>query len=288
MHTQTIGLFKLTRVTDYFAQSFITTTMVGTFTGGVIDPFLFIYLLLTNLFITAFSFAINDLEDAPDDALDPHKRLRNPISARLITRHQGLIFTAFLGAVSMILVWPLGQLAIFIAAACLLLGFLYSYKPIRLKSIPIIDLASHGLFLGTSQIIITAIGFGVDFDLKLYSLAIIVFFSSVLSDLYSEIRDYQLDRRSNINNTASIINIKPIKNKTHYFHLIPTIAITLILLSNFHGQYRLALIIVSLLCTVYYLHAQEDTRRRIAHHYFKALLIIGSILLLTIHSLQNR
>lgn len=286
MKTKLLGFYKLTRVNDYFAQSFATVSLMATFIEGTINPFVFTHLFLTNLFITAFSFAINDLEDAPDDALDPKKRLRNPISAKLITRSQGLVFTTLLAIISILLVWPFGQLARIIALTCLLLGFLYSYKSVRLKSMPIIDLVSHGLFLGTAQILIAAIGFGLELSPKIYLVALIAFSFSVLSDFYSEIRDYKVDRLSNINNTASIVNVDGIKNKTHYFHVIPAILITLLLLSNFSGQFQIILLGLALIFAFFYLISSEQFRHKIAHQYFKVVLVVTGTILIAVHSFQ--
>lgn len=151
---------------------------------------------------------------------------------------------------------------------------------------PIIDLVSHGLFLGTAQILITAIGFGLELNPKIYLVALIAFSFSVLSDFYSEIRDYKVDRLSNINNTASIVNVDLIKNKTHYFHVIPAILITLLLLSNFSGQFQIILLGLALIFAFFYLISSEQFRHKIAHQYFKVVLVATGTILIAVHSFQ--
>lgn len=151
---------------------------------------------------------------------------------------------------------------------------------------PIIDLVSHGLFLGTAQILIAAIGFGLELSPKIYLVALIAFSFSVLSDFYSEIRDYKVDRLSNINNTASIVNVDGIKNKTHYFHVIPAILITLLLLSNFSGQFQIILLGLALIFAFFYLISSEQFRHKIAHQYFKVVLVVTGTILIAVHSFQ--
>ena len=151
---------------------------------------------------------------------------------------------------------------------------------------PIIDLVSHGLFLGTAQILITAIGFGLELNPKIYLVALITFSFSVLSDFYSEIRDYKIDRLSNINNTASIVNVDLIKNKTHYFHVIPAILITILLLSNFTGQAQIILIGLALIFAFFYLVSSEQLKQKIAHQYFKIVLVTTGTILIAVHSIQ--
>lgn len=151
---------------------------------------------------------------------------------------------------------------------------------------PIIDLVSHGLFLGTAQILITAIGFGLELSPKIYLVALIAFSFSVLSDFYSEIRDYKVDRLSNINNTASIVNVDGIKNKTHYFHVIPAILITLLLLSNFSGQFQIILLGLALIFAFFYLISSEQFRHKLAHQYFKVVLVATGTILIAVHSFQ--
>src|SRR5476649_1892893 len=86
------GIIRLTRHTEYVA-TVIATTLIGVvFTGLHLDTAGIVRLLLVliaNFLAVCFSFMINDIEDAADDAASNAKAKRNPISAGVLTPRLG-------------------------------------------------------------------------------------------------------------------------------------------------------------------------------------------------------
>ena len=90
---QTIkGIIKLTRFDEY-VWFVIVTTCLGAAAGANGGSFgwQWIVALLANWAAVGFAFMINDVEDADDDALNPAKINRNPVSAGILTKREANI-----------------------------------------------------------------------------------------------------------------------------------------------------------------------------------------------------
>ena len=208
------SLIALTRWKEYYGKV-IFITLLGTFLVQALPFWRIIFLLSANLLSGAFTFMINDVEDAEDDALDAKKQKRNPISAKRISKRTAQVTTFTVGFMSLIF-YSFFDLRVFIYGSLgLLLGFLYSYKRIRLKSKPVVDLTSHGIFLALVYFL-TAISLGDTLPsfYHILWLGIPIYFLSVLGDISNEIRDYTVDRKAGLRNTASFINLQ------HFQHLL--------------------------------------------------------------------
>ena len=80
MKRQLGGVLRLTRFQEY--TSFVTvTTLLGAAVAHGSFGWPLIRVLAANWLAVGFAFMINDVEDAPDDALSPAKAGRNPVSA---------------------------------------------------------------------------------------------------------------------------------------------------------------------------------------------------------------
>lgn len=204
------GMIKLTRYREYVA--FVTvTTLLGVLCTGmhlsVWDIPRIIIVLAANLLSVGFSFMINDVEDAPDDALNPDKVKRNPISAQLMTRRSGYFASIGVAIFSFFLFFFLGTLPFIVGAFSLLLGLTYSWRMIRLKGIPALDLLSHGLMLAGLQFMTGY--FTVYPHLSLSRSFLLPFFMlftfSMYGELFNEMRDFKYDRLAKLSHTASFI-----------------------------------------------------------------------------------
>jgi len=143
---QILALIRLTRFKE-FTFFVIVTTFLGVAAGHGQFNCTLVGVLAANWLSVMFAFMINDVEDAPDDALNPRKIKRNPVSAgelspgaarnaSLVVAILAVILYAFLG------LWP------FLLGFCsLALGFVYSWRRIRIKNIAFLDLTSHCLML---------------------------------------------------------------------------------------------------------------------------------------------
>ena len=97
--TTTIGqqariLLQLTRWREHLAYDIPLTALgallaiYGMSNGQQLD-FRLVTVMAANILAVAYAFMINDIEDAPDDARDPERKLTNPISAGRLSIRAG-------------------------------------------------------------------------------------------------------------------------------------------------------------------------------------------------------
>jgi 4-hydroxybenzoate polyprenyltransferase len=233
--TTTLGLIKLTRYQEYLVFVTINTLLGFIFAHPTITITVLLRLivvLIANMLSVCFSFMINDVEDAPDDALSPQKTIRNPISAGMLSRRVGLWASGGIAVVAMLAFYPLGTVPFILGIVTIGLGLLYSWKRIRLKSIPLLDLISHGLMLAGLQFLCsyftftTFKGFTPDLVLPLFLTTAV----SMYGELYNEVRDFTYDKLAGINHTATMMG----KANTHIaMYLLLSVAAVAILYSIF-------------------------------------------------------
>ncbi len=161
-----------------------------------------------NLLLLVFAFMINDIADSKDDRKDGEKAKRNPVSAGRISRQDALVATYVIGFFGVMLSVLINFSVGFIGLLILVFGFIYSMEPIRLKSRRITDVISHGLFLAALQILFFGAMPGGKLDAVTWIMALGVFIYSMGGDLYNEVRDFQVDQKAGITNTADMIGKK--------------------------------------------------------------------------------
>lgn len=204
MRKQLHGVWRLTRFKEYV--SFVTiSTLLGAAAGEGEFGWPLIAVLIANLLAVGFAFMINDVEDAPDDALTPEKAWRNPISAGDLSPRSGRLLS-FLAAVLAAGLFASLGLGPFIAGlASLVLAYLYSWRAIRLKAVPVADLIAHSAMLAGLQFAAAYLVFeGGPTWQWLFPLAMVVSIS-VYGELFNELRDLEVDRQAGVTHTASLI-----------------------------------------------------------------------------------
>lgn len=233
--TSIIALIHLSRYHDYLL--FVTTvTLLGLLFSNVSITQKSItqlsLVLLANLLAVCFSFMINDVEDASDDALNPDKMHRNPISAGRLSRRRALAATIAVGIASAIVYSFLGLFIAFLGLLMLIVSGLYSWKMIRLKNIPIIDIVSHSFMLG-GLIFLTSYFSFVPFTTFSVQWIIPLVFITTLSaygELFNEVRDLTYDKKAGLTHTAAIVG-KSLAEKLMYGFVIVAIC------TLFYGVY---------------------------------------------------
>ena len=85
-------IFALTRFNEYVIFVIVTTLLGAMIQETPIDWRLLL-VLVANWLAVGFAFMFNDIEDAEDDACDPAKANRNPVSARRISLHRAYLIT---------------------------------------------------------------------------------------------------------------------------------------------------------------------------------------------------
>jgi len=201
------GIAKLTRFDEYVYFVIITTLLGVASAKGFLDWQLFI-LLPANWLAVGFAFMINDIEDAPDDALSPSKINRNPVSAGLITPQTARIATFIVGLVSAGLFSLLGTWPFLFGLTSLILGYLYSSRSVRLKTIAFFDVLSHCLMLAGLQFLCGYFTYTNQLNQHWLWPFIFVMSISIYGELYNEIRDLEGDRAAQLRHTAIILGDK--------------------------------------------------------------------------------
>ena len=160
--------------------------------------------LVANALAVTFAFMLNDLEDAPDDARDPARRARNIVASGHLGRHAALGWTLAVGALSWAVYERLGAPPTVLGTLILALSFLYSWRAVRLKAWPVVDVLSHVLMLSALLFLAgyTALG-GKWEEARLPALGVALI--SAYGQLYNQLRDYFADRRAGLRNTAALL-----------------------------------------------------------------------------------
>ena len=207
------GLIRLTRYRDYVAQTIITTLMGFLAYKVHLDlqqiPRMLL-VLLANLLCVAFAFMINDVEDAPDDAYDKSKAARNPVTAGLLSPSSAYTFSIIVAISSAVTFYFLGPVTFWLGITSLVLAGLYSWRLLRLKSIPVIDLISHGLMLAGLQLLCAyfAINPYAGFDANWIAPFLFVVCISIRGQLFNQIRDFECDQKAGLKHTTSLVGIR--------------------------------------------------------------------------------
>ncbi len=161
-----------------------------------------------NLLAMSFAFMLNDIEDAPDDALDPDKKSHNVISSGLLKRREGLIVTWATFLASLLLYAISGALALLLGAITLALCFLYSAHPFRFKARPFTDVVCHALMLSGLLIANGFFTYGrTPGPAWLVIMAASLF--SAYGQFYNQVADYKVDKQAGLQNTAVLLGERP-------------------------------------------------------------------------------
>lgn len=208
------ALLRLIRYRE-FIWFVIVTTLLGAGAANGDWGWRLAGILVANWLAVAFAFMINDVEDAPEDALDPAKVKRNPVSAADLSARAARIasFSAALLAVftyALIGFWP------FITGiSCLILGFLYSWRRVRLKTIPFIDMLAHCLMLAGLQFLAAYFTFEPSDPGRWLFPFLFITAISLYGELFNELRDLEGDRNAGITHTATLLGARA----THWLML---------------------------------------------------------------------
>jgi len=100
-------------------------------------------LLATGL-VTSSNYVINEILDAPQDALHPVKKNR-PVPSGQINVRTGYVQWLVLAVAGLLLAWPLGTVFFACALVLWIMGCFYNIPPIRTKDKPYLDVLSESV-----------------------------------------------------------------------------------------------------------------------------------------------
>jgi 4-hydroxybenzoate polyprenyltransferase len=201
------AIIKLTRW-----REFVPFTTILTWLGGLVayrvrdatlDWRLFV-ILVANLGAVAYAFMINDIEDADDDIQDLERGQRNPVAMNEISRSAAWLASIGVAVMAAFAYAVAGWVPFILGVITLILAHLYSWKPVRLKARPLVDILSHALFLSTLLFLVAYYIYADELG-SLWILALGTFLISANGQLYNQVRDYEADRLAGLHNTASIL-----------------------------------------------------------------------------------
>ena len=201
------GLVRLTRHQDYL--TFVTiTTLFGAIAAEAVFGWRLVLVWLANLLTVCFAFMINDVEDAEDDALNPAKLNRNPISDKTITPRAGYMASALVAGLAAVAYYPLGLVPFLLGLVSLATCFLYSWRPVRLKNIFLLDMISHCMMLAGLQYLPAFYTFQSNMTLKGFFPFLFMISFSLYGELFNELRDLEHDLMAGLRHTAAILGYR--------------------------------------------------------------------------------
>jgi 4-hydroxybenzoate polyprenyltransferase len=201
---QLVGVWRLLRFNDY-AGSVVFTTCLGVAAAGGTFGWKMVLVLLANWLVVGFAFMYNDVEDAPDDARDPKKVQRNPVTAGLISPNAANLASFAVALLGFLLFLPLGVVPTILGGITVVLGFLYSYRPLRLKGIAVVDVVSHALMLSSFQLLCGYFTFSDTLNTAYIAPLLSMTTASAYGQLYNQVRDFEGDQLAGLKNTAGLL-----------------------------------------------------------------------------------
>ena len=219
---------RFTRINEYLhVLVFIFPLIFIIYPSGILS-YKTIAIFFANLFLTAFVYMFNDLEDAEDDYHDLNKRKRNPIASGEIEKIPSYFLNFFLLFIGLSLLTFINYSVFILGIILAIVGFFYSWKPLRLKSKPIVDLISHVISLGVLQFFITYLAFR-SLDLFVIPFLMVIIPFSVINEILHEYQDFEIDKKTNINNSVQKFDKSNIKKLLTVLTAIIIIGLSIII-----------------------------------------------------------
>lgn len=185
----------------YTIPAVLVGAMLAVQNSDIVIDWRIVPVILANILAMSFAFMINDVEDAPDDALNPKKRAHNAISSGILTSQQGWLACLITFAASFALYAVGGWWTLLWGGLTLLLSYLYSAYPFRLKARPLTDVVSHALML--SGLLVMTGYFTYDYTPGTAWLVILgATLFSAYGQFYNQIDDYEVDKAAGLKNTV--------------------------------------------------------------------------------------
>ena len=229
------GIYKFSRLSGTLGIS-VSYTLLGVLVAiaenHTLNSGKIALLFIANEIAVISTFMINDIEDADEDREDIKKRVRNPVSSGLIKPKEGYIITWTTIMLAAILYWFINNTVLLIGVSIIIVGYIYSWKRIRLKIKPPLDIISHLYFLGIAITITVYASVGIN-SINSALMLVIIALTSINIEINNGIRDYQLDIDTNVKTSVGVLGLKKANYLRIFNYFLVTIAGIYLLLELF-------------------------------------------------------
>ena len=201
------NILILARLEAYMPVCFFST-MVGLNIAGSSHNLASLLIIgLANMFAMAATCAFNDAEDAPEDMLA--RSTRNIIALGRASKSTGYLVAAGSGIISLSLAVIAGINVFLIILAFIAIAFLYSWRPVRMKTMPFWDLSTHAI-MGGLMFLSSAWSYGIFWDGHVFSVSLIFSSGIALALLAHQLYDYEDDIAAKITTTVVVLGKRKI------------------------------------------------------------------------------
>ncbi len=230
------NILILARLEAYMPVCFFSTMVGLNIAGGSHNLSSLLLIGLANMFAMAATCAFNDIEDAPEDMLA--RSTRNIIALGKASKSTGYIVAVGCGIISLSLAMIAGITVFLIISALIVIAFLYSWKPVRLKAMPYLDLSTHAS-MGGLMFLSSAWSYGIFWDGHVLSVCLIFSSGIALALLVHQLYDYKDDIAAKTTTTVVVLG----KRTTYWIKgCIYVLIICLLAKENLSGFFPLKLI----------------------------------------------
>jgi 4-hydroxybenzoate polyprenyltransferase len=211
---------RFTRIFDYIHVMVLIFPLVFLISPLNLISQRTLIVFLANLFLTAFGYMYNDLE----------KRGRNPVASGEVTRVQSYAFNFLLLVVGLSLLLLISVQVFLTGLALAVVGFFYSWRRLRLKSVPVLDLVSHVFFLGALQFLITYLSFR-PLEWFVVPFLMVIIPSSMINEMLHEMSDFEVDSLTGVTNTIQSLGRSDVDRLLALLVLISVVGASIIIFS---------------------------------------------------------
>ena len=201
------ALLRLTRWPEHvpftLAATLLGANMAAHHAGAALDSRV-LTVLAANALAVTFAFMVNDLADAPDDGRDPARAARNAIASGMLAARTGWAASGMVAGLALALYATLPAPAALTGGATLLLGLLYSVRPLRLKARPLADVIAHLLMLSALLVLAGYLAFDAAPG-RVWWVVAAAGLISAYGQLYNQVRDDAQDRAAGLRNTTALL-----------------------------------------------------------------------------------
>ena len=203
--------------------------------------------LASTFFIMAFTFSINNFFDADSDRQNPRRRDINAIASGRISKRNGSYLIILSAIIPLIVSFLFNFQAFLFCGFLLILGWIYSAPPLRLKGRIVLDIVWHFTVFFSYVIWGSLIAGSIGIINWFAALSIGAF--SLIGQVENHIDDYEYDKDSGTKTFAVWIGIKRAKRILiilSFIHLITLVPLIILCTLNYYVTIILTIILAIL------------------------------------------